>query len=73
MQQPTPLLPAELLIRIAEDESDRAEKVGLAGPIAADDDVVVGREGVRGGRGGVSVGFEACRRGVGELRVRSLG
>lgn len=49
MQQGLSLFATHLGVGIAEDESDGGEEVALAGTIAADDDIVLGREGLDDG------------------------
>lgn len=44
MQKSLALLPAEMSVGIAEDESNGREEVTLPGTIAADNDVVFGGE-----------------------------
>ena len=46
MKQGRPLLTSKLCVGVAEDESNRSEEVTLARSIAADNDVMFGREGL---------------------------
>lgn len=49
MEEGLPFFPPHLGIRVGEDETDGGKEVGLAGAIAADDDIVFGREGLDDG------------------------
>ena len=46
MKQGRPLLTSKLCVGVAEDESNRSEEVTLARSIAADNDIMFGREGL---------------------------
>ena len=46
MEQSRPLLTSELCVGVAEDESNCCEEVTLARSIAADNDIMFGREGL---------------------------
>lgn len=46
MQQRLPLLAAHVVVIVAEHEAHRREEVALARPIAPDDDITPGREGL---------------------------
>ena len=49
MEQSRPLLTSELCVGVAEDESNCCEEVTLARSIAADNDIMFGREGLDDG------------------------
>lgn len=49
MEEGLPFFPPHLSVRVGEDETDGGKEVRLARAIAADDDIVFGREGLDNG------------------------
>ena len=70
MEERLPVFAAELLVCIAQHETDSGEEIGFAGAIATDDDVVFGAEGLDDRL--VFVGLEALDDDLFDVHVAML-